>query len=355
MAIHTIRINPFKDPERVKSIWKSIETQSQISFFNSWGWVSTWLFCLPKNLDVELIVNIENDIPSCCFFIGITHQRVNKFKKVRGYINNTGFENYDDLVIEYNSILCATHDIDTHLSFALSSLNDIEEFRFSHTVNIDFDAISGYVKRVNEYPSYWVDLKNIDVDKGYLSYISKNKRNQIKRSIKAYEANSKLNIEFATTLEQAQSFFKSLENLHQQEWLQRGKPGAFGEPFFKQFHDQLIATRFEHGEIQLIRIFNEHEDIGYIYNFVFKNEVLFYQCGFNYHSDNKYRPGLVSHYLAINECLAKGFSKYNFLVGQTQYKQSLSTQSDMLKTAVVSRNNLKSKFESSLRALKSKL
>lgn len=352
MHIQTLRINPFNEFDRVQDIWTSLESESpSVSFFNSWGWVSTWLTCLPNNLTLDLIVNVENDVPVCCFFLGATYQTENKFKKSRGFLNSTGFEKYDDLVIEYNSLLCPKHDINHQLAIALASLNNIEEFRFSHTTNIDFDHFQDYFQRSESNPSYWVNLKDIDPEKGYLSYLSKNKRNQIKRSIKAYESTSELKIEFATDIAQAKSFFKNLEILHQQEWIKRGKSGAFAEPFFKTFHDKLISTRFEQGEIQLIRIFNDEEDVGYLYNFVFNNDILFYQSGFNYKADNKFRPGIVSHYLAITQCLEKGFNKYNFLVGKTQYKESLSTHSDILYSVVLSRKTVKSRIENTLRKI----
>lgn len=241
---------------------------------------------------------------------------------------------------------------------AINELSTIEEFRFFNSVNINFDQSTQFYQRITSIPSPWVDLKNIDADKGYLSYISKNKRNQIKRSVKEYNLLGDVQIELASNLEQAKYFFEKLEDLHQNEWIKRGKPGAFAEPFFKQFHNQLIDTRFELGELQLVRIFinqeTGQEDIGYLYNFIFNNEILFYQSGFNYKESNKYRPGLVSHYLTINECINQKYSKYNFLAGTTQYKQSLSTNSDTLHTITLSRKSIKSHVEVLLRKLTKK-
>jgi hypothetical protein len=335
----------------VQEIWCALEAKLDVSFFNSWGWVSTWLTCLPNNLNVELIVNIEDNEPTCCFFMGITNEKLNKFKKKRAFLNATGFEKYDDLVIEYNAVLCEKNDTNRHLMFAFKALNDIEEFRFSHSVNIHIDSSAPFIQRITNTPSYWVNLKEIDREKGYLSYLSKNKRNQIKRSLKEYKALGDVQVEFACDVSQAKQYFSALESLHQAEWIKRGKPGAFAEPFFKEFHNLLIDTRFELGEIQLVRIFTEEEDIGYLYNFIFNNEVLFYQCGFNYKESNKFRPGIVSHHLTIEACIKQNYSKYNFLAGTTQYKQSLSTHSDTLKTIILPRKTIKSRLENLLKQL----
>ena len=291
----------------------------------------------------------------CCFFVGITNETVNRFTKTRAYLNNTGYEKYDDLVFEYNSLLCEPKDVNRHLIAAFKALSEIEEFRFFNSININFDQSAPFIQRIQSTPSYWVDLENIDSNKGYLSYLSKNKRNQIKRSLKEYKLLGDVQIEFAKDLNQAKLFFNKLESLHQKEWIKRGKTGAFAEPFFKKFHNKLIERRFELGEIQLIRVFTEKEDIGYLYNFIFNNEILFYQSGFNYKEENnKLRPGIISHYLTIEACIKQKYSKYNFLVGTTQYKQSLSTHSDILHSIILSRKTIKSTIESILRKLTNK-
>jgi len=144
----------------------------------------------------------------------------------------------------------------------------------------------------------------------------------------------------------------NLAELHQKEWIQRSKPGAFANQFFCEFHHKLIEDRFDHGEIQLLKIFNDEGVIGYLYNFIYKGEVLFYQCGFSYKEGNNYRPGIVSHYYSILlNCKLKN-SKYNFLVGKSQYKKSLATNYDVLNSIVFCRKNLKSRFEYKLREMK---
>jgi len=301
-----------------------------------------------------LVVNVENDVPISCFFIGIRKSKENKFTKRRGYLNNTGYEKYDDLILEYNSLLGCKEDIQKNLNFALLSFPELEEFRLFHTVNIAFNDSKDFIQRVTSTPSYWVDLTAISNScKDYLSHLSKNTRTQIKRSIKEYEScQGAIKLEFAKDIEQAKVFFSNLEELHQKEWIKRGKAGAFSEPFFRIFHSRLIEKRFSHNEIQLVRIFTDKEDLGYLYNFVFNNEVLFYQSGFNYKENNKLRPGIVSHYLTILKCIESHYHKYNFLVGRTRYKQSLSTNNDTLNSIILSRNTLKSKLELTLRKIK---
>lgn len=94
--------------------------------------------------------------------------------------------------------------------------------------------------------------------------------------------------------------------LHNEEWQSPCERGAFASSFFRRFHRTLIKERFDNGEIQIVEIQSEDDPIGFLYNFVYDNQVLFYQSGFAYRPENQYKPGIVSHYLAIEYNLNKG-------------------------------------------------
>lgn len=349
------RMNPFSHYQLVKETWTNLEKNSHISFFNSWGWVSNWLKCLPENTNIEFIVNYHNEQAISCFFLGIKQSTEHKiFNKSRAYLNNTGYDEYDEIVVEYNSILCKEEATQQQFTQILLQLEDIEEFIFPISSNLPIEKNDAFFKRKISRLSYWVDLNRFTTPESYLSQLSKNKRTQIKRSFKEYGGQEHIKLQFASTTPEALDMLANLESLHQKEWLKKGKPGAFSLPFFKKFHHRLIQERFDAGEIQLIRIHTNDEDIGYLYNFTFNNEVLFYQSGFCYKESNHCRPGLVSHYLAITACMEKGFYKYNFLAGDNQYKQSLATHNEQLETIIITRKTIKARIEWLLRKILNK-
>ncbi|MFT6735054.1 MAG: hypothetical protein ACJAS9_003257 [Polaribacter sp.] len=355
MSFKLVRLNPFTNAITVKKVWTLLEQEAEVSFFNSWGWISTWLNCLPDTTQLELIINYIDNQPVCCFFLGVKKGVEHKiFNKKRGYLNNTGHEKYDDLVVEYNSILCNKNIRDQQLALAINHLADIKEFRLPISTNFSAFNRSAMLVRTISQPSYWINLTQFEQPENYLAHLSKNKRSQIKRSLKEYETQGGARIQFAKTADEAKLMFNKLESLHQQEWIKRGKEGAFAKPFFKEFHQSLIETRFEAGEIQLVRIYTDTEDIGYLYNFIFNNEVLFYQSGFSYKQSNYCRPGLISHYLTVLSCITAKYNKYNFLAGSTLYKKSLSTDSDQLDTIIIARKSFQSYIELFLRSIKTK-
>ena len=140
--------------------------------------------------------------------------------------------------------------------------------------------------------------------------------------------------------------------MHQKYWNRRGQAGAFSTEFFKNFHRCLISSRFEAGEIQLLEISNSDGPIGYLYNFIYDNQVLYYQSGLNYKSDNKFRPGIICHFMAVKHNLNENHNSYNFLGGDARYKKSLSTNQDNLYYITIGRKNMKQRIEHFVLTLK---
>jgi hypothetical protein len=338
--------NPFDEMALVEKLYKDLEKQCSPSFFNSWAWVSVWLRTMPRSEDLKFITYFVDNELVCCYFIGLkTISKLKLIKKDKAYLNCTGNMEFDTLTIEYNDVLVLPEYKSNVIKLIECSV-DVDDIVLPIT-SIEAHKRNEFHYEEHNHLSHWVDLDLIRKEnKPYLSYISKNKRNQINRSIKEY---GDVRFEVAQTTEQALSMLDSLIRLHQKEWTSRGEPGAFSNDFFCDFHHKLISENFDAGKIQLIIVYGPKESIGVLYNFIHNNEVLFYQCGFEYKEGNNYRPGMVTHYKAIEHNLSIGISKYNFLVGSSQYKKSLSTNSDSLNTIVISKKNALTTIEKKLK------
>jgi hypothetical protein len=337
--IRFTQYSPFEDIDFAEGIWLALLNKCQHSYFNSWGWISNWIKSLPVESDIRLIVGHIKNEPVVAFFIGC--KKKNKYGFLPSSVislNSTSDPYYDLLFIEYNSILV---DPSAHLNldelFDYLNLLGWDEFvlpgassKFVAEFNLlDNSGGRDYCILVDEVSnSFFVELEKIrETGMDYFKLLSSNKRSQVRRSIKQYEMEGNVKIQESENLDEALSMFEDLVLLHQQEWEKRGKPGVFSNRYLLQFHKDLIRSRFAQNEIQLLRIHNDKMTIGYLYNFVYHQDILFYQSGFNYSAGNTYRPGLVSHYFAIMHNAMKNMSKYDFLAGDSPYKNSLSTNS----------------------------
>ena len=181
----------------------------------------------------------------------------------------------------------------------------------------------------------YVDLNRIRLNGS--SYrkaaLSKNSRGQVNRTLNAYGKRGSIETEVAHCAERALEMLTELKDLHQKTWTRRGQSGAFASENFCLFHEKLIETTFDHQKILMMRVTVNHEPIGILYSFLDRDRVLFYQSGFQYEDDNRFRPGLATHVCAIEKCLDLGHSEYHFLAGDDltpRYKQSLSTDHQQL-------------------------
>ena len=356
--------NPFENYELVEKIWIAMLDKCQHSYFMSWGWISTWIKSLPVENSLELIVGYQAGIPVLVFFVG-RMKRI-KFGLLPTNIislNTIGDSYYDLLYVEYNSVLCEspTEQVVKEFFQYIDKLKWDEFILPGVTAGFiaDFNIIDD-TSRIKFHPlleevmsSFFVELQKIrDVDMDFLKLLSANRRSQVRRSIKQYELDGKVQITEAGELEQALTMFDELVRLHQDEWNKRGKPGVFSNKYIYQFHRDLISSRFDHNEIQLLQIRNDKMVIGLLYCFVYRNEVLFYQCGLSYTAGNVYRPGLVSHYYAIMHNAMKKMKTYDFLAGDEAYKSSLSTNSASMYWVSLMKNRVRLNIVKSLHGLK---
>ncbi len=359
--------NSFEDIDFVKTTWLTMLNKCQHSYFTSWGWISTWIKSLPANLDVQFIVAYREQEPVVAFFIGSKKRNKHGFLPSRLIsLNSTADPYFDELYIEYNSILfdpSIPFIKDNLLSFLKSLIWDelilpgvSSDFISEINLPVDNSTNDCYMIVDETVNAYFVEMRKIrEAGMDFYQLLSANKRSQIRRSIKQYELEGAIQIHEAASAEEALAMLDSLAILHQREWQKKGKTGAFSNKYLFQFHKNLIRDRFDSNEIQMLHIFNEKMTLGYLYNFVYRGHVFFYQSGFNYLVENIYRPGLVSHYYAIMLNARKNMDIYDFLAGDSAYKSSLSTDSIPMYWIRIESSRNRLKLEQNIKKIKHKL
>ena len=356
------------DREELGALWTDLQSRSEHSFFTSWSWISCWLRQLPGNLRPQILLAENN---AGVVGLAIVHRRQTHRGKVIPsrvlYLNETGDEAWDMLTIEHNSILAdRSVAAEVHracLNFLVESCRGWDEF---YAPGVDVDSALDRVladppegircKVEKQCPCYMVDLNALrESGQSYLSKLSTHTQKQIRKSIRLYEDSGSLQMDCASTIDEALQFYEGLKTLHQSHWVARGEPGAFGSEFTDAFHKSLIESCIPRGEIQLLRIRTGETAIGYNYNFVHEGRVLAYQTGFAYDDNNSKKPGLVSHALAIQHNVEQGASVYDFLGGDARYKQSLGQAGPQIRWTVWQRSRLRFQVEDWLRASKRRL
>ena len=308
--------------------WRELEARSSGSFFQSWSWVgcrAAARFTDPLLLEVRAA--------DTTVALGLFNHRRHFPAGRRLWLNEAGIPAIDSIFVEHNGLLLAADAPPGVVQAALAHLAraagpvvlsgvDQAHLAAAHA--------SGALVRARAHASAapFIDLAAVRAHAdGHLGLLSANGRAQIRRSLRRYATTGALRVHRATSLEQARAFLAALGVLHQRAWTRRGQPGAFANPEFVAYHDELLTTAWPRGEIDLLRVDVGATPIGYLYNFRWRDQAANYQSGFDYDAAGspQQKPGLTCHHLAAEMYADEGLAAYDLLAGEHRYKTSLAT------------------------------
>lgn len=353
----SVNFNELTQSRAIQQEWLDLQGRAECSYFQSWGWISNWLNQIVDDRQV-MVLRVWSDqlLVGMGLFVPADIKRRLVVRSKALFLNEYPFAG-KNMVIEYNGILAAC-DFEqavykAAVNYFTDELNDFDEFYLggvpAQTVSRDLVGAAGPSVKFDilEESNTWQVLlsreyKSVDC---YLSTLSKNRRGQIRRSIRLYEERGPVTLRVAETCEEAMAYFSGLETLHTQRWRVRGKTGVFANPVWKKFHSELVSKRFNKGEIQLIRLSCADQAIGYLYNYIWQNKIYVLQTGFATPGDSRLMPGYMTHVFAIVHNCGLGMTEYDFLHGNDLYKQVLSNKQQQLHWTVLQKPRLKFRVE----------
>jgi CelD/BcsL family acetyltransferase involved in cellulose biosynthesis len=322
-AVTMVRISGVDDFEALGRRWRELEERADCSFFQSW----TWYGCLAAERFTDPVL-VEATEAGRTVALALFNRVRRRFALPDLHLGESGRRDLDCPFIEQNGVLAEAGRTGELTAACLQAvaprhrliLSGIEPQTLA-AVRRSADLV--WVRCTRASPA--LDLAGFrQTGAGYLATRSANTREQIRRSARYYERAGAIETERAETLPSALRMLDELERLHQAAWTARGLPGSFATPFFRRFHEALIAEALPRGETTLLRISSGGTIIGILYGFSFRRRMCAYQSGFDYPPDiGPAKPGLTCHRAAIQDAIGRGFDAYDFLAGDNRYKRSL--------------------------------
>jgi CelD/BcsL family acetyltransferase involved in cellulose biosynthesis len=342
--------------EQLSALWTEIEESARPSLFLSWRWVGCWLrqTALTPNI---LLAHQGGGLAGLAL---LQPGRGAVFPHLQGrYLTASGIPDFDSVFIEYNGFLarpedeaCIGHAFQDFLSRSkpgTDALGGWSRLYFPGTRDGMRDLWTKdrfVVRRDASRSAPFIELGKLRENGGtYLDSRSSNCRQQIRRSMRLFETRGPLELDVASSLDEARDILDELKRLHQRSWRTRGKPGAFASPFFERFHRAFLEEAWPAGQIDLLRLRAGPHTIGCLYNFVHHGDAYAYQSGFAYEDDSRLKPGLAAHAMAAERYLAMGMNRYLLLAGDARYKTSLANGADTLHWLVVRRKGFQAAAE----------
>jgi len=345
----------------VAEAWQRLHEQARASIFLKREWVETWIETFGTQLKPEILIFRDKEvIVGACIISTLVSWRW-YVPVQRAYLNCTGEPECDDTCLEYNRILCLP-GYDESVSKVL--VEYLRRKRWDEFVlngmevrkeNKSLFKLAPHIVSV-ERSSWYVDLDHLRSNKtDYASSLSSNTRRQIHRSIRLYEElYGKITVQQFDREGDMISRLDELSSLHQRSWVARNQPGVFSSEKFVRFHRSVIQRLSRDGSVHVLRVIAGRQTVGMLYNFFCHGRIYFYQSGFSYENDARMKPGLMTHFMAIDHYLRNcpEMLEYDFLAGDSQYKRSLSKSQRPLHWIVVRRPNLRSTLVEVMRRVK---
>jgi CelD/BcsL family acetyltransferase involved in cellulose biosynthesis len=350
----TFTLGPVPSLETLEAEWRRFDRAGRHSFFLTWTWIGTWLKCLPPNLAPMLLKATRGGEVVGLALLTLRHGTIKGIMPVRqAWLNCTGDPALDCITIEHNGFASVLAD-DEELWSALAGLFASGSFPADELVLSGIsprwlaNAEKGLIQVERREPAYRTPLCGITVEEGIEPLLSRNSRQQLRRSMRDYERDAPLAIDVARDPGTAFEYFAQMKDLHVRSWTRRGRRHAFASPFFETFHRALIKAGIEEGVVDLMRVTCGSRVLGYLYNFRRNGKVFSYQSGFD-DAELTMRPGYVCHAIAISYYAAAGMSHYDFLAEANRLKQSFGTESYELSWSRVRRSTPKFRAEALVR------
>jgi CelD/BcsL family acetyltransferase involved in cellulose biosynthesis len=336
------------EPTVLAPLWRELEARSDASFFLSWNWIGTMVATFGRP---ALLATVRRDgvVVGLALF-GRRNRWWDPLRSPALHLNETGRADCDAVTIEYNAVLAQRGAEAAAIAAVLQTLTGWRELHLSGVAPAMADACRGLglqVRLRRQQLAPYADLGDGDP----LETLSRNSRQQIKRSLRLYEERGPLALDRAADAVEAWHWLDDLATLHTAAWQARGKPGAFANPHFRPFHRRLAAEGVASGVVDLLRVRAGEDIIGMLYNFRHGDHAYSYQSGFRFEEDERLKPGLVSHVMAMRHYQSQGLARYCFLAGDSRYKSTLATGKDELLWLTAHREDFPHRVEAMARRL----
>lgn len=355
---YKINISTKSDIQQLHNDWLDIESHSNVPFFLSWAWVSTWINTYNPKLYIVKALFKDKVVAIGLFTSSIERRHlVINAKQLR--LNQTGSNSEDQIWVEYNDFICLNEHKEKAVNACLEYLLKSHVFYAHDEIIISMisqnraKTLAKSIKHCEilyTRPCYDIDLLSIkNTHPDYIQSLKSNTRYQIRRSIRHYEkTHGEIELVHTKTREDALLFFKEIAPLHIDRWYDSG----YKNKDFLDFHQSLIHRYFDKGHVHLIKVNSGNKTIAILYYLIKDKTVSFYLQGLLYETNKMLKPGLVAHSLATQYFIDQGMEVYDFMGGYSQYKTQLASQAEDLCTIRIQKPILKFIIENTAQSIK---
>jgi CelD/BcsL family acetyltransferase involved in cellulose biosynthesis len=348
-------------PAAFEAAWRAVEAaRPDLPVSRTWTWTAAWLRHYGPRLQHELVVVEDGTGATRGATLLVRHERRYGPATVRWCHVGTGGEPQGEELCPEANGPAATPGDDAAVLEAVCDL--ALRRRWWHELRVERiteDDARPFVARwpadaltVVDRTAYQYDLAGLTPDQDVPGGLRGGPRRRVRTTLRAMAARGPLTLDWAETAADAAAILEELIDLHQGAWQAVGEPGVFSSAGFAGFHREVAPVLVAAGRATMVRVRCGEETIGALYGFRDGDRLRAYQSGFRRFDDNRLRPGIVAHVLAMEAARARGVALYDHLAGDARYKRELSTREEPSRTYGYRRARLRLKAYDKARELR---
>lgn len=308
--------------------WAEIEQDSAtLPVVCRWAWTDVWLDHYGDSRTHRFAIVRRGSRACAAVLLVYGRARRSRITLRTLHLGTAGGPPAEEVAVERNGLLCREEnraEVAAALMERLRGERGFSELRLDGFLPAHFQALAAVEPSLAGEPSASpaIDLVPARESGDVRTLLAAKTRYHVRRSLKTY---GEVTGEWASTESQALDIFDELVELHQHRWESVGEPGAFASQRRLGFARSLIPRLLSDERIVLFRARSDQQTVGCLYNLIDGNDMLVWQLGLAARTDNRVTPGVVTHVLAMQQCLERGLDTYDLLAGDAAYKSELST------------------------------
>lgn len=350
---------PAAQRDGAAAVWAQLEAQAPAApLVCRWAWTEVWLMHYGDSLTHRFAVARREGQALGAALVVSSRARRSAITLRTLHLGTAGGPQDEEVAVERNGLLCREGDraaVARALCSRLRGERGFSELRLDGFIPEHYADLAAAEPslRARGHPSPMADLRRArDLGADVLALLPRRTGQHVRRSLRLL---GDVQGEWASSSGEAYEIFDELVALHQARWRAAGQPGAFASPRRLGFARELIGRLLPSGEVQLFRARNAAGTLGCLYNVRDGADMLFWQGGLAAASDNRVKPGYVTHVQCMQACAERGLDVYDLLCGEAPYKRALSTGERELVWARGMRRGARSFVAEGLAALRGRL
>ncbi|GAB3001899.1 hypothetical protein GCM10027050_21530 [Psychrosphaera aestuarii] len=274
-----------------------------------------------------------------------THVRRHGFvTSKQWHLHRTGNDKLDQIWIEYNDFLLSSgdaissHQIRTAMWQSLLTSNSRSQNVDEYIVNVaesnSYNALKQSLFNQNHAHSFTFELDSKQLGfktaltdskiQDYPNKFSKSSFKQINKTRLELSKLGDLEIEYITNHDAAFECLNFAKTWHIDKWASSQTPSGFCNDAFIRFHKKLCEQNNNDQKVVCIVARLNNQVIGVNYIFIDATTAYFYLSCLKPQNNSRIKLGLLLHQESVKYAQFQNLNYYDFLAGQSRYKQQLS-------------------------------